>query len=196
MKFGETLATLLTPEWRTQYIEYEALKSQLYQAQEEAPSAEVVGEEILRRYYARFDENFLVQCEKELSKINTFFSEKLAEAVRKWAGLKAELESYKEIARKQPWRGVAAGSEGRATDGGEKGGGAGGAADAALVRGAAARAVMTMAAAVRQAADAVAAALAIRRGRLIFRGRLGWSTRDWVFTPKALLTLAGASDVT
>ena len=45
MKFGETLATLLTPEWRTQYIEYEALKSQLYQAQEEAPSAEVVGEE-------------------------------------------------------------------------------------------------------------------------------------------------------
>ena len=106
MKFGETLATLLTPEWRTQYIEYEALKSQLYQAQEEAPSAEVVGEEILRRYYARFDENFLVQCEKELSKINTFFSEKLAEAVRKWAGLKAELESYKEMMRKQPWRGV------------------------------------------------------------------------------------------
>ena len=107
MKFGETLATLLTPEWRTQYIEYEQLKIQLYVAQEEAPSAEAVGEENLRRYYATFDEKFFVTCEKELSKINTFFSEKLAEAVRKSAALKAELESYKEMARKQPWRGVA-----------------------------------------------------------------------------------------
>jgi len=110
MKFGETLATLLTPEWRTQYIEYETLKAQLYQAQEEVPSIEVVGEEVLRRYYARFDENFFVQCEKELTKINTFFSEKLAEAVRKSAALKADLESYKEMSRKQTFTTMADGA--------------------------------------------------------------------------------------
>merc|ERR1719239_1428225 len=57
-----------------------------------APSAEVVEEEVLNRYFARFDEAFFTFCTKELTKINTFYSEKLAEATRKFVTLKSELE--------------------------------------------------------------------------------------------------------
>ena len=37
MKFGEQLATHLTPEWRKQYIQYEELKQLLYDAINEMP---------------------------------------------------------------------------------------------------------------------------------------------------------------
>merc|ERR1719209_1841829 len=40
----------------------------------------------------RFDEAFFTFCTKELTKINTFYSEKLAEATRKFAMLRSELE--------------------------------------------------------------------------------------------------------
>merc|ERR1719209_1240510 len=40
----------------------------------------------------RFDEAFFTFCTKELTKINTFYSEKLAEATRKFVTLKSELE--------------------------------------------------------------------------------------------------------
>ena len=39
----------------------------------------------------QFEEQFFSYCEQELSKINTFFAEKLAEAIRKFGDLKAEL---------------------------------------------------------------------------------------------------------
>lgn len=42
----------------------------------------------------KFDEQFLHFCEKELNKINSFFAEKLAEAVRKFNDLKNELDSF------------------------------------------------------------------------------------------------------
>jgi len=64
----------------------------LYAALEQAPCAEVVEEEVLTRYFARFDETFFTYCDKELAKINTFYSEKIAEATRKFAMLKSELE--------------------------------------------------------------------------------------------------------
>lgn len=44
-------------------------------------------------YVEEFDQQFLQFCEKELSKINTFFAEKLAEATRKFSDLKTELQS-------------------------------------------------------------------------------------------------------
>ncbi|XP_043225599.1 xenotropic and polytropic retrovirus receptor 1 homolog isoform X2 [Amphibalanus amphitrite] len=91
MKFAEHLSAHITPEWRTQYILYEEMKTMLYAAVEKAPSAEVVDEEDVQRYYAGFDEHFLHFCDKELKKINTFFSEKLAEAQRKYASLQSEL---------------------------------------------------------------------------------------------------------
>lgn len=91
MKFAEHLSAHITPEWRKQYINYEEMKSLLYAAVEQSPSAEVVEPDVLRRYFAKFDEQFFHYCEKELAKINTFYSEKLAEATRKYANLKSEL---------------------------------------------------------------------------------------------------------
>uniref|UniRef100_A0A674EIB4 Xenotropic and polytropic retrovirus receptor 1a n=1 Tax=Salmo trutta TaxID=8032 RepID=A0A674EIB4_SALTR len=72
MKFAEHLSSHITPEWRKQYLQYEV---------------------ITPRYYAKFEEKFFQNCEKELLKINTFYSEKLAEAQRRFATLQNELQS-------------------------------------------------------------------------------------------------------
>lgn len=50
------------------------MKSILYQAMEQAPSAEVVEPEVIARYFAKFDEQFFTFCDKELAMINTFYS--------------------------------------------------------------------------------------------------------------------------
>ncbi|XP_006819156.1 solute carrier family 53 member 1-like [Saccoglossus kowalevskii] len=91
MKFTEHLSAHITPEWRKQYIEYEVMKNMLYDAIENAPSVEVSGESAVQRHFARFEENFFKYSDKELAKINTFFSEKLAEVTRKFANLQDEL---------------------------------------------------------------------------------------------------------
>ncbi|XP_055007555.1 xenotropic and polytropic retrovirus receptor 1 homolog isoform X2 [Boleophthalmus pectinirostris] len=93
MKFTEHLAAHITPEWRKQYIQYEAFKEMLYAAQDQAPSVEVTDEDAVKRHYAKFEELFFQRCEKELAKINTFYSEKLAEAQRRFATLQNELQS-------------------------------------------------------------------------------------------------------
>ncbi|XP_045506610.1 xenotropic and polytropic retrovirus receptor 1 [Colias croceus] len=93
MKFAEHLSAHITPEWRKQYINYEEMKAMLYTAVEEAPSAENVEPEVLSRHFANFDETFFHYCDEELKKINTFYSEKLAEATRKYATLQSELKS-------------------------------------------------------------------------------------------------------
>lgn len=100
MKFAEHLSAHITPEWRKQYIQYELMKDMIYQAQEQAPSEEVTDEGTIQRYFARFDENFFQFCDKELAKINTFFYEKISEATRKYASLKAELQHYTEHEKK------------------------------------------------------------------------------------------------
>ncbi|XP_066940120.1 solute carrier family 53 member 1-like isoform X1 [Macrobrachium rosenbergii] len=96
MKFAEHLAAHITPEWRKQYISYEEMKAMLYAAVEQAPSPEVTEPEVITRYYARFDEQFFRVCDKELAKINTFFSEKMAEATRKCSTLKSDLQASKD----------------------------------------------------------------------------------------------------
>ncbi|KAG7267795.1 hypothetical protein CRUP_003214 [Coryphaenoides rupestris] len=53
----------------------------------------VTDEDTVKRYYAKFEEKFFQTCEKELLKINTFYSEKLAEAQRRFATLQNELQS-------------------------------------------------------------------------------------------------------
>ncbi|GFS55909.1 xenotropic and polytropic retrovirus receptor 1 [Trichonephila inaurata madagascariensis] len=93
MKFAEHLAAHITPEWRKQYIQYEEMKAMLYSGVERAPSPEAVEQSDIARYYANFDEDFFHHCEKELRKINTFFSEKIAEATRKSGNLKSELHN-------------------------------------------------------------------------------------------------------
>uniref|UniRef100_UPI00398EE5CB xenotropic and polytropic retrovirus receptor 1 homolog n=1 Tax=Pristiophorus japonicus TaxID=55135 RepID=UPI00398EE5CB len=97
MKFAEHLSAHITPEWRKQYIQYEAFKEMLYAAQDQAPSLEVTDEDTVKRYYAKFEEKFFQCCEKELAKINTFYSEKLAEAQRRFATLQNELQSTLEV---------------------------------------------------------------------------------------------------
>lgn len=54
------------------------MKAMLYNTIEQAPSAEVVDADILARYYATFDEQFFHYCDKELAKINTFYSGEFA----------------------------------------------------------------------------------------------------------------------
>lgn len=67
------------------------MKSMLYTAIENSPSAEISDSDTLTRYFAKFDEEFFHFCDVELAKINTFYSEKLAEATRKYSTLKSEL---------------------------------------------------------------------------------------------------------
>ncbi|KAF3858882.1 hypothetical protein F7725_012083 [Dissostichus mawsoni] len=102
MKFTEHLSAHITPEWRKQYIQYEAFKEMLYAAQDQAPSIEVTDEDTVKRYYAKFEEKFFQTCEKELAKINTFYSEKLAEAQRRFATLQNELQSSLD-AQRESW---------------------------------------------------------------------------------------------
>jgi len=81
-------------------MQIKEMKSMLYQAVEEAPAVDSVEEDILKRHFANFDETFFNYCDKELKKINTFYSEKLAEATRKFATLNSELKISLEGAQK------------------------------------------------------------------------------------------------
>lgn len=76
------------------------MKTMLYLCVEEAPSIDSVEEEVLKRHFANFDESFFHYCEQELKKINTFYSEKMAEATRKYAALSIELKEALEAAQK------------------------------------------------------------------------------------------------
>ena len=95
MKFAKHLGTHITPEWSKQYIQYDQMKVMLYIALEMAPSAEVLGETVPKKYFACFDEAFFTFCTKELIKINTFYFDKLAEATQKFITLKSEFEGKK-----------------------------------------------------------------------------------------------------
>lgn len=92
MKFGEQLASHLTPEWRKQYIRYEELKSMLYDFLLEMPT----DSEERSQYISQIDETFFAECEKELTKINLFYSQKIAEAQGKYNELGSELLMFKE----------------------------------------------------------------------------------------------------
>lgn len=97
MKFAEHLAAHITPEWHKQYITYEAMKDKLYEAVDGVPSEEIFDADVIRAYFGRFDEKFFQYCDVELRKINTFFSEKLAEATRKLANLQSDLSLLEEV---------------------------------------------------------------------------------------------------
>jgi len=91
MKFGEHLGSQLTPEWKCQYVNYDELKKFLYEVEENAPSAEESNEEVLQRHFMKHDEEFFVFCDNELRKINTFYAEKLAEALRRFGEIELEV---------------------------------------------------------------------------------------------------------
>ena len=91
MKFAEHLGSHLTPEWRTKYVQYDELKVFLYEATENAPTSDGVNDDILRRHFSKFDDGFFMFCDQELNKVNTFFAEKLAEAIRRYNELELEV---------------------------------------------------------------------------------------------------------
>lgn len=102
MRFSEHLGSHLTPEWRSQYVQYEEMKKFLYAAQEKAP--EEVTDDILRIHYKKFEAGFFKFCERELKKVETFYAEKIAEATRRFAELEIEVantgvERLQKIAR-------------------------------------------------------------------------------------------------
>ncbi|KAL1130889.1 hypothetical protein AAG570_012130 [Ranatra chinensis] len=80
------------------------MKAMLYIAVEEAPSSESAEPEELTRHFKNFDEIFFHYCDKELEKINTFYSEKLAEATRKFAALRSELSLSMQSGEKSKMR--------------------------------------------------------------------------------------------
>lgn len=91
MRFGEQLLNHLTPEWRKQYIQYEELKDILYEIFIEMPTEPDLKE----RFSSQKDEIFFARCESELTKINLFFSQKIAEAQGKYHELTTELSYFK-----------------------------------------------------------------------------------------------------
>lgn len=91
MKFAEHLGSHLTPEWRTKYVQYDDLKVFLYAATENAPMSVEVNDELLRRHFSKFDPDFFTFCDQELNKVNIFFAEKLAEAIRRYNELELEV---------------------------------------------------------------------------------------------------------
>ncbi|CAF3333525.1 unnamed protein product [Rotaria socialis] len=92
MKFAEHLLKNRTPEWYSQYIEYDEMKRMLYESAAEAKRIIDINEHSAReQYILRADEEFFQCCEKEASKINNFFAEKLAETLRLFEPLKKEL---------------------------------------------------------------------------------------------------------
>ncbi len=96
MKFAEHLSAHVTPEWNSQYIRYDDMKDLLAQAIAKAQPFVDDSDNILReQFFIRIDEHFfqvgnsatllfyifsvIQYCEKEATKINTFFAEKFAE---------------------------------------------------------------------------------------------------------------------
>lgn len=53
------------------------MKALLYAAVEQAPLADVSETHVLESYFSKFDEKFFQYCDKELTKINTFYSGKI-----------------------------------------------------------------------------------------------------------------------
>lgn len=70
------------------------MKDLLYAALDTLPNNDqFVVDTVYRRYVEEFDETFFEYASKELTKINSFFNEKLAEAIRKFNDLKNELNT-------------------------------------------------------------------------------------------------------
>ncbi|CAF3045827.1 unnamed protein product [Rotaria socialis] len=100
MKFAEHLSAHVTPEWTSQYIRYDDMKELLAQAMSKAQPFADDSDNVLReQFFYRVDEHFFPYCEKEATKINTFFAEKLAEAIRRWETLQSEIGHFEQSHR-------------------------------------------------------------------------------------------------
>ncbi|XP_029308880.1 xenotropic and polytropic retrovirus receptor 1 homolog isoform X3 [Cottoperca gobio] len=93
---NEATAVLPTPTVISPLMAYNETDSEV------KTSKQITDEDTVKRYYAKFEEKFFQTCEKELAKINTFYSEKLAEAQRRFATLQNELQSSLD-AQRESW---------------------------------------------------------------------------------------------
>ncbi|CAF2688139.1 unnamed protein product [Rotaria sp. Silwood2] len=111
MKFAEHLSAHVTPEWNSQYIRYDDMKELLAQAVAKAQPFVDDSDNVLReQFFLRVDEHFFQYCEKEATKINTFFAEKLAEAIRRWETLQSEVGHVEQSRRHASRRSEASGT--------------------------------------------------------------------------------------
>ncbi|XP_043644535.1 xenotropic and polytropic retrovirus receptor 1 homolog [Drosophila teissieri] len=92
MKFGKTLDSLMVPEWRHQYMNYNELKQLIRNGVSNAPSGARPSNDVVIGYYRDFEELFFTTCRGELTKVNDFFAHKQAEAHRKLATLNYQLD--------------------------------------------------------------------------------------------------------
>ncbi|CAF1114264.1 unnamed protein product [Rotaria sordida] len=100
MKFGLYLSKNRTPEWYSQYIEYDEMKRMLTESVAEAERLIDINDRSAReQFFVLADEQFFQFCKKEASKINNFFAEKLAEALRLFEPLKNELKNSEQSRR-------------------------------------------------------------------------------------------------
>ncbi|CAH8568074.1 unnamed protein product [Dicrocoelium dendriticum] len=92
MKFASKLSAHLTPEWRKQYIDYDALKEFLltYADKKARESKEWDAEFI--SFIDNQDKDFFYLCEVQLQKVDSFFAEKLASVKRRFLELLEEVD--------------------------------------------------------------------------------------------------------
>lgn len=89
MRFSEQLCANLTPEWRKQYVNYEMLKNLIYEIKDAIPPDLESRDNLL----ATGVEKYLKCCDEELKKVDLFYTQKLAEAERRFRELDNELRS-------------------------------------------------------------------------------------------------------
>ena len=96
MKFGEQILAHLTPEWRKQYVQYEELKKLIYDAfASEEGGGDVEQTELSAEQMRQHSVRFFALADDELTKVNLFYSMKIAEAQRKYHELQHDLDVSK-----------------------------------------------------------------------------------------------------
>ncbi|XP_046401365.1 xenotropic and polytropic retrovirus receptor 1 homolog [Ischnura elegans] len=91
MKFGEYLLENISPKWKEQYLDYEGLKKLLFAEDNERSFLGVRKSLATSSGSSTFYNDFFHICQKELSKVDLFYSEKLAEAKRRFSELESDL---------------------------------------------------------------------------------------------------------
>ena len=85
MKFAQELANKLTSEWKSQYVDYNALKAVITRLEEENGQNEIkfkimksmISSDFIEREKEKLSETFFELQEKEETKVNLFFNEKV-----------------------------------------------------------------------------------------------------------------------
>ncbi|KAL7739523.1 hypothetical protein ACLKA6_012667 [Drosophila palustris] len=97
MKFGKTFESYLTTEWRQQYMNYTELKEMIREAVNEAPSSKDAPLSVILEYFENFEGNFFAACHEELTRVQDFYAQKLAEARRKVYTMEIQLNASQSL---------------------------------------------------------------------------------------------------